>query len=188
MKSMYKVLAAAMLMVFSFTAMAESTPIQFSFFDFNAPKTKDVSGVRFPAIYGKQGGNVAGVDFQLLAYSEMESLKGVSYPLILVGANRIKGDMTGASFGLMNWHEGTDIGANLGLLNLTQSMKTGANLGGVNIAKGYTMVDISLVNLSAKSNFQLGIFNKTDEIAGVQIGLINCAKDGFLPCFPFVLF
>ncbi|MDG1462060.1 MAG: phaC PHA synthase, partial [Gammaproteobacteria bacterium] len=157
--------AAAMLA--SFSAVAEdATPIQFSFFDFNAPKTKDVSGVRFPAIYGKQGGNVQGADLQLLAWSEMESLKGVSFPLVIAGGNKITGDMTGVSFGLLSWHLGNDTGVNLSAINITNNVK-GMNWGVVNVATGYTVADISAVNISKKSNFQLGIFNKTDEIDGV---------------------
>ncbi len=177
--------AVAMLASFSVSA-ADTTPIQFSFFDFNAPKTKDVSGVRFPAIYGKQGGNVKGVDFQLLAWSEMESLQGVSFPLVIAGGNKISGDMTGVAFGLLSWHMGNDTGVNVSGVNLTNNVK-GLNWGFVNYATGYTVADVGAVSISTKSNFQLGIFNKTDEIAGVQIGLFNCAKNGFLPCFPFVL-
>jgi hypothetical protein len=178
--------AVAMLASFAVSAQ-ETTPVQFSFFDFNAPKTKDVSGVRFPAIYGKQGGNVQGIDFQLLAWSEMESLKGVSFPLIIAGGNKITGDMTGVSVGVLSWHLGNDLGVNASAINMTNNVK-GLNLGVVNFSTGFTMADVSAVNISKKSNFQLGFFNMTDEIAGVQIGLFNCAKDGFLPCFPFVLF
>ena len=90
-------------MFVSFAAVADDTAsIQFSFFDFNAPKAKDINGVRFPAIYGKQGGNIRGVDVQLLGWSEMESLKGVSIPVWLLGGNKISGDMTGVSLGLFS--------------------------------------------------------------------------------------
>ena len=182
-----KFIAAAVLSCFSVAAIAEAVPVQFSFFDFNAPEAKEVSGFRFPAIYGKQGGNITGVDFQLLAYSEIESLKGVSIPLFWLGANTITGNMTGASFGLFNNHKGNDIGANLGFLNLTNNVN-GANVSAVNFSTGDTLVDVGFVSISKASTVQVGFFNMTDEIKGVQIGLLNCAKDGFLPCFPFVNF
>jgi len=154
----------------------------------NAPKTKDVTGARFSFLYGKQGGNIKGVDIQLLSFSEMESLKGVSFsPISLVGANKITGNMTGAAFGLFNNHKGNDVGVNLAVVNLTNNVQ-GLNWGAVNVSTGTTLADVGLVSLSKKSTFQLGFFNKTDDIDGVQIGLINCAKNGFLPCFPFVLF
>jgi hypothetical protein len=177
--------AVAMLASFSVSAQ-DTAPIQFSFFDFDAPKTKDISGVRFPAIYGKQGGNIKGADLQLLAWSEMESLQGVSFPLVIAGGNKITGDMTGVSVGLLSWHLGNDTGANISAINLTNNVK-GMNWGFVNVATGYTVADVGAVSISKKSNFQLGFFNMTDEIDGVQIGLLNCAKNGFLPCFPFVL-
>ena len=177
--------AVAMLASFSVSA-ADTTPIQFSFFDFNAPKTKDVSGVRFPAIYGKQGGNVRGVDVQLLAWSEMESLMGVSIPVWLLGGNKITGDMTGVSLGLFSWHEGNDVGVNFSMLNFTNNVK-GLNLGMFNASTGTTTVDMSAVNVSDKSLVQLGLVNVTGEIKGIQIGVLNCASNGFLRCFPFVL-
>ena len=65
MKKLVLSLAATVLV--SFSAVAEDTAgVQFSFFDFNAPQATDINGVRFPTIYGKQGGNVQGADVQLL--------------------------------------------------------------------------------------------------------------------------
>nr|PMK44696.1 hypothetical protein BCU00_09335 [Vibrio breoganii] len=58
----------------------------------------------------------------------------------------------------------------------------------MNYSDGQTMADVGLVSLSNKSNIQVGIFNKTKNIDGVQIGLINCADNGFFKCFPIVNF
>jgi len=162
------VLAVAILTITTANAAA---PVQIAFFDLKAPRDPDVTGVRFPAIYAK-GGDVQGADLQLLAFSEMNSLKGISFPL-LGGANRIHGEMTGISVGLFNWHEGKDTGVNFGAVNVTNDV-TGAEFGWVNISK--------------KSNFQMSLVNVTDKIHGAQIGLINCAKNGFLPCFIFFNF
>ena len=53
----------------------------------------------------------------------------------------------------------------------------------VNYAKGHTVADVGLVNISDSSNFQLSFFNMTRKIEGLQIGLLSCAGNGFLPCF-----
>ena len=180
-KLITKSFMAAVIALLSFSAANAEAPIQFSFFDFNAPEDSEVSGVRFPAIYGKGGGNIKGVDLQLLAYSEMNSLQGVSFPLVL-GANRISGDMSGVSLGLFNWHESQDTGINFGAVNVTNNVK-GANLGIVNYAEGHTVADIGAVNVSNSSVFQLSFVNVTQQLDGIQLGLVNCAKNGFLPCF-----
>jgi hypothetical protein len=89
--------------VLSFSTANAAGPVQLSFFDFNAPEASEVSGVRFPVIYGKGGGDIRGLDFGIFAYSEMNSLKGVSWSL-LPAANHIKGEMAGLSIGIFNWH------------------------------------------------------------------------------------
>lgn len=179
-------LAAAILSVGSVQA-EDAAPVQFSSVNhFNAPAVEEVKGVRFSALYG-QTKDVTGVDFTMLAISEVDNLKGVHFPLLIAGASHVNGNMTGASFGLWNYHKGNDVGANIATVNVTNNVK-GANLGLVNYSEGYTVFDWSAANFSKKSNVQLGIFNMTDEIKGAQIGLINCAKNGFLPCFPFVNF
>lgn len=165
-------------------ANADPAPAQFSAFDFNAPNTTEVRGVRLSAIYGKSG-NVSGVDFTL-GLSELDNLRGVSFPL-LFGANRINNSMTGVGLGIVNLHQGSDKGVNIGAINLINDV-VGLNLGLGNISTGETVADIALVNVSDTSTFQLAIFNKTEFIEGVQIGLLNCASNGFLPCFPIFNF
>jgi hypothetical protein len=178
-------LVLTFLTLFAATLVAPAqaaTPIQLSFFDINLPEDNEVTGVRFPAIYGKDGGDVRGLDLQLLAFSEMESLRGISFPLLWAGANRVRGEMTGIAWGLFNWHEGQDTGLNVGFANVTNNVQ-GLNWGAVNVAQGYSVADVGAVSISKKSNFQLSLVNVTDEIDGLQIGLLNCAKNGFLPCF-----
>jgi hypothetical protein len=166
------------------SASADPAPAQFSAFDFNAPDNSEVKGVRLTAIYGKSG-NVTGVDFTI-GLSELDNLKGVSFPLIF-GGNRIKNSMTGLGLGIVNIHEGADKGVNVGFLNLTNDVQ-GLNWGGINISTGTTIADVSFVNISDTSTFQLAFFNKTEFIEGVQIGFLNCASNGFLPCFPIFNF
>ncbi len=182
---------AALLAVTSSVTMAQegsTAGAQFSSVpNFNAPaNATKITGVRLAALYGKSDVEVVGADFALLGLSEVNDIKGVTFPLF-IGANKVNGDMTGASFGIFGIHKGKDIGANLNLVNITNHVQ-GANVGLVNIGADYTMVDVSFVNLVPKSNVQVGIFNKVDNIKYVQVGLINCAKNGFLPCFPIVNF
>ena len=188
---MKKTLAASSILIsalsFSTASFAEATPVQFSTINnFNAPASQAVTGVRFPALYGKTS-TVKGVDLHLLAISEVDDFTGVQWPLLFVGANHINNSMTGASFGLWNWNKGQTTGANIGTVNITHNVK-GANIGAVNYSTGYTGFDWSIANISKSSGAQVGIFNMTDKIDVVQIGLLNCAKNGFLPCFPFVNF
>ncbi len=166
------------------SASADPAPVQFSFFDFNAPDNSEVKGVRLNTIYG-QTSNVTGVDF-VIGLSDVDNLTGVSFPLI-IGGNRIRNSMTGVGIGIVNIHEGTDKGLNVGFLNLTNDVQ-GLNWGSINISTGTTLADVSFVNISDTSSFQLGFFNKTEIITGVQIGLLNCASNGFFACFPFINF
>jgi len=170
--------------VIPMAAQADPAPVQLSVLEFNAPDTREVRGARLAVLYGESG-SVTGVDFAL-GLSDVENLKGVSFPLWL-GANRVRNEMTGLAMGIVNLHEGSDTGVNLGGLNLVNDVN-GLNLGIANIAGGSTLADVSFVNVSESSTFQLAWVNVTDEINGVQIGLINCAKNGFFPCFPIFNF
>ena len=172
---------AAAVAVLSATSAMAATPIQLSIFGLNAPDEKEVTGVRFPVLYGQGEADVRGVDFGVFAFSEMDSMKGVAFSL-LPAANRIRNEMVGISTGLFNWHEGQDTGINLGFANITNNV-SGLNWSFLNYAQGYTVADVGAVNISQKSNFQLSFVNVTQELNGIQIGFINCAKNGFLPCF-----
>ncbi|WP_038174451.1 MULTISPECIES: VC2662 family protein [Vibrio] len=163
-----------------------ATPVMFSSLnDFNAPDNTQVAGVRLSALHGKVD-SVKGVDFSIIGLSETNTTTGVNFGLFL-GASKVNQEMTGASLGLLNWNEGLTTGVNLGAVNLTKDVK-GANVSFVNYSEGNTMVDVGAVNLSSESTVQVGVFNKTTKIEGVQIGLINCADNGFLPCFPIINF
>ena len=184
--SSIRALFAVLLMSLSAVVHADDTAVlQFSTLDnTNAPDTDTVEGARLAFIHGKTR-NVSGIDFSL-GLSEMDNLKGISLPLYF-GGNRVRNEMKGVSFGLLNWHEGNDSGANVGMLNLVNDVE-GLNLGFVNVSSGKTMIDVSAVNISETANFQLAFFNKTDRLEGIQIGFLNCAENGFFPCFPIFNF
>lgn len=182
---MKKTLAAALMTALVSSAAFAATPVMFSTIDnFNAPDENAVAGLRVAALYGKVD-EVKGVDLAVLGLSETNKTTGVN--LGMFGASKVNQEMLGASLGFLNWNEGQTTGANLGLVNITNNVK-GANLSMVNYSKGHTMADIGTANISAASTFQLGFFNMTNKIDGVQIGLLNCADNGFFPCFPIVNF
>ncbi len=165
-------------------AMA-SSPVMFSTLNgFNAPDSDAVGGVRLALLHGKVN-EVKGVDLAVIGMSETDKTTGVN--LGFFGAAKVNQQMTGASLGFFNWMEGEVVGANLGAVNITNDVR-GANVSFVNYSQGDTMVDVGAANFSDTSNVQVGIFNKTKKIDGVQVGLINCADNGFFKCFPIVNF
>ena len=167
-------------------AALASTPVMFSSIDnFNTPDANQVAGVRLSALHGKVN-EVKGVDFSIRGLSETDKTTGVNFGLFF-GASKVNQEMTGASLGLLNWNTGNTYGANLGFVNLTHDVK-GANLSFVNYSEGNTLVDLGAANFSNTSTVQFGLFNKTEKIEGVQIGLINCADNGFFKCFPIINF
>ena len=166
---------------FSALTMAEDAVVQLSTIDgSNTPDSDSVVGARLSVLHGKTS-NVKGLDISLLAISETDNVKGLQLGII-AGANHVNESMKGVALGLWNWNKGQATGLNFGAVNLTNDVK-GGNIGFVNYSEGSTMFDLSAVNLSQKSNVQVGFFNKTEKLDGLQIGFINCAKNGFLPCF-----
>ncbi len=169
----------------AFGAQANQTPVMFSSLNgFNAPAADTVGGVRLAVLHGKVN-EVKGVDFALLGMSETNKTTGVN--LGLWGAAKVNQSMTGASLGIFNWIPGDTLGANLGAVNVTGNVN-GANVSFVNYSTGDTLVDVGAVSLSEASTVQVGIFNSTKNIKGVQVGIINCADNGFFKCFPIVNF
>ncbi len=181
-----RALSAILLLSLSAAVQAEGPAVlQFSTLNnTNAPANDSVEGARLAFIHGRTR-NVSGIDFSI-GLSEVDNLKGISLPLYF-GGNRVRNEMKGVSFGLLNWHEGNDSGANVGMLNLVNNVE-GLNLGFVNVSSGETMIDVSAVNIAEKAKFQLAFFNKTDRLEGIQIGFLNCAENGFFPCFPIFNF
>lgn len=167
------------------TSALASTPVMFSSINnFNAPDDNTVAGVRVAALYGNVD-QVKGLDLAVIGMSETQTTTGVN--LGIFGAHKINQEMTGASLGLFNWNTCKTVGANLGAVNITNDVK-GANVSFVNYSEGNTMVDVGAANFSDTSTVQVGIFNKTSKIEGVQVGLINCADNGFFKCFPIINF
>ncbi|WP_415231300.1 VC2662 family protein [Psychromonas sp.] len=162
---------------------ASQTPLMFSTIDgFNVPNAENVTGVRLAVFHGRVN-QVKGLDVAAFGLSETNKTTGLN--LNLFGAAKVNQEMTGASLGIVNWQEGNTVGANIGAVNLTNNVK-GANVSFVNYSTGHTLVDVGAVSFSQQSTVQVGLFNKTTQLDGIQVGLLNCADNGFFKCFPFV--
>jgi hypothetical protein len=169
----------------SVNAVANTAPVMFSTLNgFNAPAADTVTGLRVAVLHGKVN-EVKGLDLAIVGLSETEKTTGINFGWF--GATKVNQSMTGVSFGILNWMEGNTQGVNFGAVNLTNNVQ-GANLSFVNYSQGNTLVDLGAVSFSNASTVQVGLFNKTTHIKGVQIGLLNCADNGFLKCFPIINF
>lgn len=128
------------------------------------------AGVFTPIQVAKENESIGAFRFSLF-YGSNQDLKGFDWTLI--GLARLKGDLTGGQLATVNWVEGSKItGAQLSVVNLAfESSVTGVQWGAFNRAKTVT-------------GLQLGIVNWADQLDhGLQIGLVNIAKNGFLPVF-----
>ena len=182
-------------MLFLLSSMSFATGFQFNLAGNQVPESEDVSGLRLNIFYGKTA-DVSGVDFNLLALGESDNFKGLQFGFI--DANKVNNSFTGLGTGLVNMHQGqskgvlwalfnrsNDVtGVLLGLVNMSNEVK-GAQFGAVNYSTGRSTVDLGLVNISQGATFQMGLLNMTDDLTGVHLGIINMAKTGFLPIFPF---
>jgi len=164
-------------------AMAE-VPIQFATVNVRAPDDPNVNGMRFSVLRGRNE-SVRGVDLGLISVSETSNLVGFSG---ILGVGRLNGNLRGCATGVVNVHRGRDQGLNAAVVNRVNTVDSGANLGLVNVSDGYAMADVGAVNISDRGTVQVGVVNVTNRIEGVQIGLLNFAKNGFLPMFPFFNF
>jgi hypothetical protein len=156
MKKLLSGLIALAISLFTVGALADESPFSAGVFDpvQIVPAENGIKGMRLSLFYGNNA-----------------SLKGFDW--VILGVNRLKGDMTGVQLGAVNWTEsGEQIGAQLGLVSITGGWFKGAQLGW---AFNYAKVATGL---------QLGVVNYAETLhKGLQIGLVNIAKNGFLPVF-----
>lgn len=191
-----RLLAAAVTLSCACWAQA-STPVQLSLPGINLPASQQVSGARLSVLYG-QTGSVTGLDVPLFALSDTSHFTGIQFAPA-IGAGRVRQSFKGVAVSLVNWHEGQDLGVNLGLVNLTNQAQglnvgflnvgnnmRGLNLGTVNVAQGNALANVGFVNYAERTTFQLGLFNATQHLDGVQIGLGNYAANGIFPILPLI--
>ena len=177
------------LLLFAFLAVpasvAAEVPFQFAVPGAALPESDEVGGMRL-AIFHGQNQSIWGVDFGVLSMNETARMSGAAF---ICGVHRLHGDMEGgASFSVVNLHDGEDRGFNGAFVNLLAEPSSALNLAYVNIARGTTLVDVGGVNISERATAQLGILNVTGQLRGLQLGILNMAENGFLPVFPFFNF
>lgn len=197
------------------TAAQAATPVQLSLPGVNLPAAERVEGVRLDLLYG-QTQQVTGLDLPLFALSDTNDFSGLQLGLGL-GAGRVRNSFKGVAVTLFNWHEGRDVGGNLGLVNYNQHLQgvnlagvanvtgdvyginaasfvnvtgdvRGLNLAAVNVSRGNALASVAFINYAERATFQLGFFNATQHLDGIQIGLGNYAPNGILPVMPLVNF
>jgi|GEM_PF-752866 len=143
-------------------------------------------------IHGAQGGwvvakskNLNGIQATLATTLNTGTLNGLQ----ATGAYALAGDVMGAQFSATS-QAGNFMGIQGGVLLALAKEFTGFQAAGVSIARGpFTGIQCGLFTKSGKDggSLQLGLFN-VSEGKGMQFGLINCNKNGFLPVFPILNF
>lgn len=172
--------ALACLLLAAATASAD-TPFQFAVPGARFPNDPEVSGIRLSFLHG-QNRSMRGIDFGILSMSETTTMSGVSF---IGGVHRVHGDMKGgATFNVVNLHEGRDRGFNGAFVNLLTRPDAALNVGFLNVARENTLVDLGGVNVSDGAVVQLGFLNVTSRLRSFQFGFLNLAENGFLPVFP----
>ena len=153
---------------------------QFALADFRAPDVDSVDGFRFSILFGELA-SMRGLDLGLVSLSKSAQLEGVAF---VFGGTWITGSSEGAAISMINIHEGSARGLMAGMVNIVDSLEEGVNFGMINFTRGTSMVDLSAVGISQRSQVQIGMVNVTKHIETVQIGLLNVAENGIFPVFP----
>ena len=147
----------------------------------NFPDDESVDGMRVSILWGKNR-QTSGFDLGFFSVSQTHVRSGFA---LVGGISRVTGRSDGAAnLSFMNYHSGEDRGANLAFVNMVNDTRGAFNLGFVQIAQGQTSVDVGALNVSKRSNFQVGFVNVTDRIDGFQLGFLNVAENGIFPVFP----
>ena len=176
-------LAATVASCFTLLSGCAMTPFQIALFDpvqlFS--RETDVNGLRLNLIYGDNR-TVRGLDAGVANWVEGDQT-GIQIGL----HNNCKGQSTGLQSGLVNWGERGMAGMQIAsLVNRVKGTMTGIQVSGANSAYGLRGCQVALFNgATDMRGFQLGVVNIA-EGSGVQIGLVNLNRNGFLPFFPII--
>jgi len=165
----------------------------------------DLYGINFGGLAVVARGEMKGINFGGLAVVSENNLLGLNFGgLALVSKGELKGINIG---GLAVVAEGELTGLNSALLalvskegitglNIVGYKVEAPNINGLNVSLGWTDVDdlkgisISCYNKirGTQTGLVIGLFNVADELNGVQIGLLNIAKNnsGLTKVLPFI--
>lgn len=182
-RSTHCCLAMMLFVLFGATASADA-PAQFAMPGVQAPQDPRVDGLRFVFLYGDNT-SVKGLDLGFAAFSRAGVQSGLTFNL---GISAVSQESTGMPWALVNLHAGRDRGVNVAFINLIEAAQGGANVGFVNVTSQASSFDFGGLNLSDEADVQFGMLNATDDLRGLQIGLLNFAPNGFLPVFPLFNF
>ncbi len=139
----------------------------FAFGSILAGANRKLNGFAFSALFAGADEEINGVAFgSLFSGGGRKELNGVC----ISGITSIVGKSNGLQMATVNYNHGDK-------KSLFYQLGALCNYGSV--GSGFQM---SCVNFTEDSIFQLGVFNKAD--SGIQVGALNWNKNGFLPWFP----
>ena len=127
--------------------------------------------------------NVTGVSLGI--GSNVDTLDGLQWDFIYNNARKVRGvkaagfyntaDIVYGMQGSLVTVNNRDLkGLQSGLVNISQGEVTGVQWGLVNLAHGHV------------TGVQLGLVNYVNSIKGLQLGLLNIARNGYLPAMIFI--
>lgn len=131
-------------------------------------KADTVDGIQWDFIYN-DARKVRGIKSAWI-YNTADVVYGLQGSLVSVNRR----DMKGITGGLVSVTEGEMVGLQTGFVTIAKGDVTGVQYGLVNYTPGHL------------TGVQLGFVNYVENIKGLQIGLLNIAKNGYLPAMIFV--
>lgn len=122
-----------------------------------------------PVQIQKQETSIHGLRIDLI-YGYNQDFKGLDIGLV----NRLNGDMKGLEIGVANFVRGNATGVQAGFYNQAQDFK-GFQLGALNTSQKTKGFQLGIMNsATSMEGLQLGLlYNSTDTLRGIQIGLFN---------------
>jgi hypothetical protein len=137
-----------------------------------ADSERSIDGLRFSILRGVNR-DVTGFDLSCVATYTQGSLRGLQ----IAAANEVDGEGKGVQIGLFaNYVEGRFGGLQLSGLASHAGHGSGAQISAL------------LSDAKVWKGFQIALVNRAGEMDGLQIGLLNFNKRGFLPVFPLFNF
>ncbi|MBW2420384.1 MAG: hypothetical protein JRH19_17720 [Deltaproteobacteria bacterium] len=170
-------LAVMLLLASSMEARAEAPPsaaVQLAFLDpiQTIEQERSIRGMRLCLLRGANQG-LTGVDVSAVATVTQGSMRGLQIAV----ANQVSGGVTGLQLGAFMNEVGGDL-RGVQLSAVTSQVSGGT---GVQIATVYA-------DVKQLKGLQVGIVTHAEELHGLQLGLLNFNKNGFLPVFPIFNF
>ena len=111
---------------------------------------------------------------RLSLYGFNQNFKGLDIGLV----NRLEGDMKGVQLGVINYVNGNATGIQAAFYNQSQDY-SGVQVGVLNTAQNTHGLQLGIANsATAMEGLQIGLlYNSTDTLNGIQIGLLNFIWD-----------